>query len=284
MFLSSICYSQDWESMLYPYLKTNLKNVQPPNTINDALNQLDIVLKTEIVEHFKNENETIATIQICKVLGDFFINHWKLNYNTKFNFNNSITFEDTPSTFLNYYSNLGLSNPYLIMRVVFSCYHKKLNNKEFSESNEIDLINKEFNSSECNVESFEHYSTAKSRINFYEDSILFRNKLMRYYKDDVLGKRYYEEKRKSSFYISGCINKIDLTNNLITLQIVDIVSDKRYRSVYYNDELLNIGDTINVDFGEWYKYNDSIFNYRNGNYEISMPNWNEYIKSKYYEN
>ena len=110
---SNISYSILDDKWAYPYLNVDSKNVKPPVSIKDALDQLDFVLKLEIIEHFKQTNEPIAPILICKEIGDFFINRWFLDYHIRTN-DNIIKIEPKCPLFLNYFSNLGLNNPYLI--------------------------------------------------------------------------------------------------------------------------------------------------------------------------
>lgn len=276
---SNISYSILDDKWAYPYLNVDSKNVKPPVSIKDALDQLDFVLKLEIIEHFKQTNEPIAPILICKEIGDFFINRWFLDYHIRTN-DNIIKIEPKCPLFLNYFSNLGLNNPYLIMRVVFSCYHKRLNNIEFSIANEIEKIKQEFSASECNIISTEQYWIALARIKANEDSTLFADKLNRYSTNDTLGRFFHEEKRESSFYITGTIDSMDKKNRTITLKIFDIVSDKRYREVYYNDRTLKVGDTLHICSRGWNIYNELVYNYRYGKYELSMSTWNDYIKKR----
>ncbi len=276
----NVGYCQDFQ--YYPFLKANSNKVKPPISIEDALKQLDFVLKKEIIEYFKNVNESLATLRICQELGDFFIIRWKLSINTGLNNKNIIP--DYFSKLQEDFYNLNVNNPILMMRVVFRCYHKKLNNLDYSLNYEIDKIKKDFSSSEYYVATTEQYWTALSKIQSCEDSVLFKDKLNSYSKNDTLGLRYYEEKRESTFYITGIIDTIDVTNQLISLKIIDIVSNKRYRSVFYNNELIKIYDKINIYSQNWYKYNESYFNYHYGKFDIYLQEWNDYVKFKYNSN
>lgn len=283
LFFFNVSYSIFDDKWAYPYLNVDSKNVKPPVSIEDALVQLDFVLKPEIIQHFKQTNEPNAPILINKEIGDFFINRWLLNYNIR---TNEKTFKIEPKLplFLNYFSNLGLDNPYLIMRVVFSCYHKRLNNIEFSVANEIEKIKQEYSPSEYNIISTEQYWIALSRIKANEDSTLFMDKLSIYSINDTLGSFFYEEKRESSFYITGTIDSIDIENRTINLRVFDIVSNKRYREVYYNDRTLKAGDTLYIRNRGWVLYNELIYNYRYGKYQLSMSSWNDYVKKRRNDN
>lgn len=280
LIISKANYSQRIDNWAYPYLKVHSKNVKPPNSFEDALNQLDIVLKDEIINHFKKDEELIATIEISQELEDFFANFWKMSF---------LIFGGKPSDSKVYHSSVlvnkcsafGLTNPDLIMRVVFRCYHKKLNNKKYSLYEEINKIINEYGTYECNAETVEQIRNAELKIKSHEDSIIFINELNRYNLNDTLGRRYYEKERKSEFFVSGTIKEIDKTRNIISLCVFDIVSDKRYRVMHYNNHLLRIGDTINVEYNYWNKFNESYFYYRDGTYRFYSPRWNEYIKNKF---
>lgn len=278
--LAFMSYGQNWETFAYPFLKTQIKNIQPPANIDSALNQLDIILTNEIIEHFKTENENVATVRICQELGNFFINHWKLRDRLG---EANIGFRGVHNTpdIVRYFSDSGMDNPYLIMWVVFKCYHKKLNKKEFSTAHETAILTNHFGKKVSKVAKIEQYWKSIPMIEAYEDSILSVNKLEGLVKNDTLGRRYHEEKRDSEFYITGVIDSINYTNHLISLRIIDIVSNKRYRLVYFNKELLKSGDAITIGIQDWSKYNDTLFSYRYGKFETSLPQWNEYIKLKY---
>ncbi len=271
-------YCSGWELNAFPFLRVDSKNVKPPVSLEDALNQLNFVLKTEIVEHFKNEDEALATIKISQELGGFFSTRWKLGNNNPY----SRSLEN-PSELILSFSRSNMNNPVLMMRVVFSCFHKKLNNKDFFLNSEIEKVRKDYSISEYNVVTFEQHLAALSRIEAHEDSVVFAVILRRYSKNDTLGTRFYENMRESKFYISGIIDTIDAVNNLIELKVFDIVSDKRYRNVLFNNELIRNGDKLIINGSAWQRLNDFSFNYRDGTLSLSMPKWQNYLKRKYHE-
>ncbi len=283
MTLSIVGYCKGDDTWAYPYLKIHSRNVKPPVSLDDALNQLDLVLKEDIIAHFKNEKEPFATINIRQELASFFINRWDLRYNLKLDYQD-YKMVDKPPVLLNYFTELEIVHPYLIMCVVFDCYHKKLNNVEYSIENEVEAVKNEFNSSLYEVVTNEQYLNSLQNIKTLEDSVLSFDKLNHYNINDTLGSRYLEIERKSIFYISGIIESIDTTNNLTYLKVFDIVSDKRYRVAHYDNQMLKIGDTINISLEDWHKLNELFFNYRYGRYQTTMIRWNEYIKRKYHEN
>jgi hypothetical protein len=173
-----------------------------------------------------------------------------------------------------------------MIRVVFHSYHKKLNNIDYSLESEIERAKTSFNVSEYYVSTIQQYHTALASIKNFEDSILFIDKLAKYSLNDTLGRRYYERNRKSTFYITGTIDRIDFDKQQIVLKIIDIVSDKRYQTFFYNNEYLAINDMLSIEkdsyrkYGGWFKFNHLYFDYRNGNYRMPLPKWNEYLKIK----
>jgi hypothetical protein len=190
---------------------------------------------------------------------------------------------ENPSDLILSFSRSNVNNPVLMIRVIFSCFHKKLNNKDFFFNSEIEKVRKDHSISEYNVVTFEQHLAALSRIEAHEDSVVFAVILRRYSKNDTLGTRFYENMRESEFYISGIINTIDAVNNLIELKVFDIVSDKRYRKVLFNNELVRNGDKLIINGSAWQKLNDYSFNYRDGTLSLSMPEWQNYLKLKYHE-
>ena len=278
----SFTYSQEYDNKYYPYLKTRTKDVKPPASFIDALNQLDLVLKNEILDYFKREKEEVATIKISQELSSFFIINWHLQTYAHSYFGNQII--NPYSELAKEFSELGLDNPVLTMRVVFTSLHRKLNNKEFLLQDEIDKIKKKYSPSVWKIKSIEEYLDSKKRIKSYEDSILFADKLLKFHINDTIGRWYYETKRESKNYITCVIKNIDSSNKEISAQIFDIVSNRRYRSVYYSDKLKSVQDTIKVNFNNWNKLNESLFDYRYGKYKASSPRWNNYIYTKYNEN
>ncbi|OYT16921.1 MAG: hypothetical protein B7C24_05180 [Bacteroidetes bacterium 4572_77] len=182
------------------------------------------------------------------------------------------------------FSDLGIENPALTMRIVFTSLHRKLNNKEFLLQDEIGKIKKKYSPSVCKIKSREEYWDSKKRIKSYEDSILFADKLLKFHINDTIGRWYYEAKRESKNYITCVIKNIDSSNKEISAQIFDIVSNRRYRSVHYDDKLKSVQDTIKVNINNWNKLNDSLYDYYYGKYKASSPRWNNYIYTKYNEN
>lgn len=105
---------------------------------------LDSILSNEVIKHFKQTDPSVATIEICNGIGDFFITNWALN---KYGETKGTTYNmprhklpDTPTDLPSRFIHDGVPHPHAMIRVMFNCYHKYLNSVPYSWRQEIEDI------------------------------------------------------------------------------------------------------------------------------------------------
>lgn len=272
--------SQEWNP---PFCKISQQNFTSPESIFDCIEQLDRILKPEIIDHYGELESKIAVIEISKMLGYFFINKWDLDYYSTYS-TNSFDFsrKSKPNELVKKFRENHLSHPQIILRVIFNCYHKKLNNINFNFEDEISRAKKEYNWCYKNSTPEKNYNT-KLTIENHEDSILMNYRIHKLEAGDTIGTYYIEKKRNTGTYLTGIIKKVDIESQRIIVNLIDIASNMRYRNAYIDNKVAYVGDSIKIDCKNWYKLEEKYFNYYLGIEKYSLPNWQEYIKLKFPE-
>lgn len=277
-------YSQKYENWAYPYLKVKLKVVTPPTSVDDAVRQMKLVLKDEILNHFKTDGKVTGTIRISQELAGFFINHWHFTYNNPVNSAWAIAkpddFINTYSPVIEEFSKFQIQNPQIILRVLFSCLHEFLNHETFSLSEEVENYKRTNPRWDLYPNEIGGYYESGKNLEAFEKGLLQKMQLELFSVGDTIGCKYYERKRRASFYISAVVLSIDHEYDEVIINIFDIVSHLRYRKVMLESGNVELGVTILPNVMEWYKKNQGEVNYRNGSYEPVLPELDEYLNIK----
>ena len=251
----------------WPYIQMppeKVKKVAPKN-YSDCIAAIDTVLTPLVKQHFKNQDSTIAVIEICNEIGGFFItNWWMARYNKQTvkvpGYNGKVPKVpiDLPSHFIKD----GIYHPEAMLRIMFTCYYKYLNSQAYNWDEE---ISKEKNiwpsGNPTNYSELLPDTIAKLErkiLSKYEYSLLSIADTV-----NILYNRPPRFSKKSSdwYYLTGIINfKIPETES-INIKIIDIKSEFNQNYMIDNTDTLKIGDTL-TDFHEgWLSRNVFYFKY-----------------------
>jgi len=274
-FLIAICFSalgcanMHWD-YYYPYCQINpnyIKKNQPDNFEN-CLTIIDTVLNKKTKEYFKNQDSAIAVIDICSNehgIAELFINRFHLDYRRKLNiqsYNHTISFESTkPSILLDNFEAKGIDDPEAMVRVIFSCYYKKLNKLKYNWDTEIKK-NKSYWISSKLGDGF-----ISSQIKNIENKIFNEyhfNQLDLFDTVEILYNRPPRVIKNTPdwFYLTGIIESKIPEKEMINIKLIDIKSDVDTKYVNELNDTLRIGDTITDNSKGWLKRGIYYFNYK----------------------
>ena len=138
---ASMHYSNYWPYSKVPPQK--LKTLYPIE-YEDCMPLLDSILSKEVINNFKNSDSLIATIEISNGIGGFFITNWGLNkygetIGTTYNMPRQ-KLPDNPIDLPSQFIHDGIPHPHAMIRVMFNCYHKYLNDRPYSWKDEIEKM------------------------------------------------------------------------------------------------------------------------------------------------
>ncbi|MFO0355768.1 MAG: hypothetical protein ACK50A_02350 [Sphingobacteriaceae bacterium] len=258
----------------WPYLSIPPKNVRTPEpkNIEHCLTILDNALKPESKLNFKNEDSSIAVINIIEGqggIGYFFLGSWNLDYYYKKDALGPIYPYDFPTQvpfIVKQFDDMGVSDANAMIRIIFSCFHKKLNNIPYSEKTEIQKIKQYW------VNHADKSPETSVQMRNREDSIInafaFNNTTIG---DTVVC--WFRQPPKiinqepSSYYVTSVVEKKNTDLKNMTLRIKDIVTDKNTKELIFPDKSKYfIGDTL-VEYPiDWHLKRLKYFNYNRNTY------------------
>ncbi len=164
----------------------------------------------------------------------------------------------------------GVSDPEVMIRVLFKCYHKKLNNLEYDWANEIALISS-FWISPKKGEGWVSKAMQKresDNLNKYHFQSLNINDTV-----DVFYNRSPSlSKTPDWYYLSGIIQMKYPEYDSIKVKLLSIESESsKINYMKVNDKIINIGDTATYYADGWLKRGVYYFNYsRNTEYRVAI--------------
>lgn len=262
----------------WPYSKVPPQRLKSLNPIeyDDCMYMLDSILTNEVKDNFKNSDSTIATIEICEGIGGFFITNWKLN---RYGETKGTTYGgarqrlperpiDLPSRFI--YD--GIEHPYAMIRIMFNCYYKYLNNKKYSWEDEINKMKSYW----INPETIYYYTRVPDTISKIENKIL-----VDYYYDiltenDTVNIYYnraprWTKKSPDWYYLTGIIKYKKQQTKQINVELIGINSEFGDNFILTENDTIIIGDTLTDYSKGWLKKGRNYFNYnRNTEYRTGM--------------
>ena len=270
------CSSMHW-SNYYPYCKVNpdiIKKNQPAN-FEDCLLQIDTILSTEARTYFKNQDSTIAVIEICnynKGIAGLFLNRWNLNNNGTSQgttYQNEIRFKSTyPPIVLQKFEAKGLIDPRAMIRVIFNCYYKKINNLPYDWNMEIQKIKSYW----INPEKIYYYSRESKEMESRENKILVNHHFESLGKKDTVNVLYNRAPRLTKkspdwYYLTGIIEFKIPEREEINVQLIAIESEFGENFILTETDTIFVGDTLTDYCKGWLKKGEYYFNYhRNKEY------------------
>ncbi len=274
--LSTYANSLPIKTNSYHQNKINPQKDELPETIEDCFKILNNSLDKKTIDIFKNEDITIAVINIARTKDSYYIDNWNLNFRLKSKSN----YSDNIPKLLAFFEDKGIYNPKLIIRSIFSFYHYYLNNNEYDVDDETLKIINIYKTSQKNKrrKNYHYYYYTQ-----WENSIIRSYNYKKIKPGNIIGALYKEKHRGSDFYLSGI--KLEKKGSLKEemIKIFDIVSEKRYNTVLINNDTISVGDTISYSNLIWHKYvrKDSKFYYKE--YKAPLSDWQKYIYKKYPE-
>ncbi len=258
------CASYTW-SRYYPNVKINPDKFKYnlPVDYEDCLMQFDSILTVEVIDHYKMEDSIVAYIKLSQEMGGLFINFWYLaDYrNQEVETIRDFGYWYKPPV-LDKFINDGISDPEEMIRILFKCYHKKLNNLDYDWTREIALI-KSFWESPKRGEGWVSKAMQKREINIlnnYHFQSLNINDTI-----DVLYNRSPRliSKTPDWYYLSGILKEKYPEKYSINVKLISIESEsKNVNYIEEDDEIINIGDTATYYANGWLKRGVYYFNYR----------------------
>lgn len=161
---------------------------------------------------------------------------------------------------------MGVSDANAMIRVIFSCFYKKLNNISYSEKIEVLKIKQYWiNHAENSPEtSMQMRQREDSIINIFEFNKTFMGDTV------VCWFRYPPKiinKEPSSFYVTSVVEKKNTGFNNMTLRITGIVTDRNTKELIFPDKSKYvIGDTLIGYPINWHLKRLKYFNYNRNTY------------------
>jgi hypothetical protein len=277
LFWGFTAYSSKW---IPSYCRMSPSKYTPPKNVFDCMEQLDSILKPEIIKYFREQAESIASIEISNEIGDFFIGYWNLDFDLNPAKNQGFQVKSRSDDLLMTFREKGIEFPDLIINTIFSCYYKKLNSITFDIDNEIQLVKHRFNLDISKSIHAKYYET-RLAIKRHEDSLITIHRVKNLEVGDTIGSYYKEKQRNAEFYLTATINQIDYENQKISINVIDIVSNLRYRNIITDNSSINVGDIIVDKFEHWYKLGEKYFDFYNCSEELRIASWQNYVKLKF---
>lgn len=272
IFFISGCAALSWQNY-YPYCKldpsTFYQNL--PEHFDDCLVQFDSILSDKVVNHFKNLDSSMAYIEISQEIGALFINSWNLKIYSqkKSDVNYSLLGSGYGLEVKRYYNahfvddffDNGIKDPQEMIRILFSAYHKKLNNQPYDWDSEIQKIKLYWVPSRIRSEEL------SPEVRKIERNILISHHYNALAVNDTIDVLYNSAPRLLSnepdwYYLSGIIqNKLDSTMEL-KIKLINIQSefDKDFIPTIYGNK--KVGDTLTDYSRGWLKRGVYYLNYR----------------------
>ena len=274
--LLTSCSNMHW-SNYYPYCKVNptiIKKNQPEN-FEDCLSQIETILSKESRTYFKNQDSTIAVIEICnynKGIAGLFLNRWNLNYNGTSQgttYQNEFRIKPTqPPVLLQKFEEKGLIDPRAMIRVIFSCYYKKINNLPYDWDLEIRKIKSYW----INPEKIYYYSRESKEMESRENKILVNHHFEKLEVNDTVNVLYNRAPRLTKkspdwYYLTGIIEFKIPERKEINVQLIAIESEFGDNFILTATDTISVGDTLTDYCKGWLKKGEYYFNYhRNKEY------------------
>jgi len=259
------CVATHW-NYFYPYCKVNPakfhKNL--PNDYEDCLNQFDTILTNEAISFFKNRDSTIASIEISETLGGLFINFWNLEYYRRRSSESrsgiySNRFYKIPLVLKKFIKD-SIHDPEAMVRILFSAYHKRLNNIDYNWETEIHKLQNYW------IPAKPGEGWVSPLMNKRENEILVDyhfNQLELNDTVDILYRRPPRLFNKNSdwHYLTGLIQYKLPVHKAINVKLIDINSEFGEKYIVAKNDTISIGDTLTEYSKGWLKRGIYYFNY-----------------------
>lgn len=259
---ASTHFSNFWP---YSQLPPNKVQTLSPKTYEDCIPAIDSVLSQVVKQHFRNQDSSIAVIELCEEIGGFFTTNWRLyRYNEYYHWPlpNSEKVPKKPIDIASKFIADGIYHPKAMIRIMFTCYYKHLNGQVYNWNDEINKM-KALWPAESATNYHEKLPKEIAEVEAEKISKYQFNLLDELDTVNILFNRPPKLTKRTSdfYYLTGVIiTKIPETES-IKLRIIDIESEINQKYMPNDNDTLRIGDTITKYHNGWLSRNKYYFNY-----------------------
>lgn len=275
------CASWHWSNY---YLYTNVNPskfyLDLPDNFEECLNQFDTILSYEVIKYFKSVDSTIAAIHISQEIGGLFINFWNLRrYTNNYDGSGFVSAEGRTTYNKRYqykpgvidsFVYMGVTDSEAMMRVLFSCYHKRLNSKQYDWVTEISKVNSYW------IPAKYGEGKLSPEMKKREHKVLVDYHFKHLSLKDTVNILHNRAPRLISkipdwHYLTGIIEFKIPESKSINLMLIDIKSEFGDNYMLIENDTISIVDTLTSYSDGWLKRGTYYFNYhRNTEYRTGM--------------
>jgi len=251
-----------------------------PNNIDQCMAMLDTILSEKAKFHFKNTEESIAVIQISRELGPTFIGAWNLRetgtfYNgpkKKLDVWTQVHGLSTNSNISYYLNQYGINDPIEMLRIIFTCYHKKLVNNffdltEIANTYKSYWIKSRFVTLPGTGSPTPNLWELNTKMEKRDDSLVNKYFFDRVKVSDTLTTFLFYEKHRFtgkplSYSIEALVVNKDSISSIVKSKIILISNRKNSPEWYDNKTKREVGDIIETGADRWNIKGESSIYYR----------------------
>lgn len=237
-----------------------------PKNYENIIPNLDSILSPIAKQHFKNQDSSIAVIEICEEIGGFFTTNWGMyRYNKKnypWPYILSYELPEKPKGIISQFISDEIYHPMAMLRIMFSCYYKYLNGQDYNWDAEIYQTKllwpmHDPTNYTLGLPDFIAKLESQRMSKYYFNSLNINDTV------NVLFNRAPKLSKKSSdwYYITGIINYKIPESESISVRVIKIKSEFNQNYYLSDSDTINQGDTL-IDFHRgWLSRNKNYFNY-----------------------
>lgn len=239
-----------------------------PKNYDDCILAIDKVLSPVVKQHFKNQDSSIAVIELSDEIGGFFTTKWGMyRYNRRYHWPYKTHYKlpkqpvELSSTFISD----GVYHPKAMLRIIFSCYYKYLNGQQYNWQDEINKSKKLWPSGN----PVDYDASLPDTIARVENEIVADYYFNLLHVDDTVNLLYgrspkLTKKSPAWYYLTAVINyKVPATKS-IHVTLVQIISEYNQNFMVLNRDTLSQGDTLTDYYKGWLSKEKYYFNYHTG--------------------
>jgi hypothetical protein len=210
-----------------------------PNDISESLAWLDTMLSASAKNQFITTDEPFAVVEISEQLGQIFISRWRLAK------------EINKSNLRSCFYQMGITDPAEMIRIIFTCYHRKMNYHSYDINNIIQQYQSYWVNSSIYPES--NYPRLNPGIKALDDSIT--NKFffdIARINDTLSASLFYSSHRLTPMPLRYDVETVVLEKNrdeqTLTVNLTKISSsDNETDSLWYDLKTKRkLGDTFEI--------------------------------------
>lgn len=269
LFMTQISFGQFKPSVIV------VESIPTPVKFEDCFIQLDTILNDSFLSEIKNLPIDIATIKLEYNIGFFLENKWKLDYYS--DFNGELTYRKYRPEFMQTFFDNDVSEPYIILRIIFRCFHNHLNNLPIDIANETLYYKKLTGLNSLKIRNHKESFHIRDIVKRCEEKLIENYQLSFFGVGDTLGFNVSNHACGINCLLTGKLIDMDTINNIAHLYIYDIACSNRSSSVSDESTLIELYDTVTCDLKRCFKLN---YKYPTSS-TVNTQQWNRYVNEKY---